>query len=321
LKEDESGADTLPSPTHRRPVLVAVQVVLSVALLAYFILKADPLQALTMVRNADLMLLALAVLQLTLQVPLLAWRWELITASLGGPMPFLSALKYTWVGFFAAQLLPAVGGDAVRMWMYWRRESGGRRIAVHGVVLERVIMLVTLLGLVIAAQSGLAARGVPGGVLGVAWLLLACIAVAGGVVLFLARGRLHQSTLLPARLLHYAGEDLGLLRKHPRRTALALFLAIASYLNMAMVMWFIARALGLSASLSDCFVLTPLVVLAAMLPISLGGWGVREGAAIVLFGLVGLSHGEAFTLSALFGLCSVLISVPGGVLWLGRGTR
>lgn len=317
MTEAESAAGPLPSSTRRSRLLAAAQIALSVALLAYFILKADPLQARDMIRNADPVLLVLAVLQLAVQVPLLAWRWQLVTASLGGPMRFTSAFKYAWLGFFAGQVLPAVGGDAVRMWLYWRRE-GGRRIAVHSVVLERVIMLVTLLALVIASQSGLAARGVPASVLGTAWLLLVGIAAAAGAVIFLARGRLRQSTLLPVRVLHYAAEDLGLLRNNPRRSALAIGLALASYLNMATVMWIIARALNLGPSLADCFVLTPLVVLAGMLPISLGGWGVREGAAIVLFGLVGLSQSEAFTLSAVFGLCSLVLSLPGCLPWLLR---
>jgi uncharacterized membrane protein YbhN (UPF0104 family) len=84
---------------------------------------------------------------------------------------------------------------------------------------------------------------------------------------------------------------------------------------MGIVMWMIGLGLNLGMSLADCMVLTPLIVLAAMLPISLGGWGVREGAAILLFGLVGLTRSDALALSVVFGLCTVAVSLPGSVLW------
>ncbi len=288
---------------------------MSAGLLVYFVLKADPAQAAATIRNADPFLLALAILQLALQVPLLAWRWRLITSSLGGRMPYGAALRYSWIGTFAGQILPSIGGDAVRMWLYWTRQ-GSRRIAVYGVVLERLIMVVALLALVILSQSGLAARGVPVTVLGTASLLLACIAAATAAIFFFAKRMLKESHFLPIRALRHAAEDLNRLRTDLPRTSLALGLSFAAYLNMAIVMWMIGLGLDLGASLADCMVLAPLVVLAGMLPISFGGWGIREGAAILLFGLVGLSQAEAFALSAIFGLCSVAVTLPGSMLWV-----
>jgi len=230
-------------------------------------------------------------------------------------MPFGAALRYSWIGTFAGQILPSVGGDAVRMWLYWTRQ-GSRRIAVYGVMLERLIMVVALLALVILSQSGLAARGVPLTVLGTASLLLACIAAATAAIFFFAKDLLKESNFLPIRALRHAAEDLNRLRTDISRTALALGLSFVAYLNMAIVMWIIGLGLNLGASFIDCMVLTPLVVFAGMLPISFGGWGVREGAAILLFGLVGLSQAEAFALSAVLGLCSVAVTLPGSVLWL-----
>jgi uncharacterized membrane protein YbhN (UPF0104 family) len=95
-------------------------------------------------------------------------------------------------------------------------------------------------------------------------------------------------------------------------------LSFASYLNMGIVMWMIGLGLNLGVPLADCMVLTPLIVLAAMLPISLGGWGVREGVAILLFGLAGLSQSDALALSVVFGLCTAIITLPGSVLWLAQ---
>ncbi len=266
--------------------------------------------------NGDPLLLAIAVLQLGVQIPLVAWRWSLITASLGGAMPFRVALRYSWIGAFAGQILPSVGGDAVRMWLFWSRYAS-RHIAVYGVMLERLVIVVALLVLLIVLQSGLDARGVPVAVAGTAALLLVGIAAATGALVFLGKGlrKLKESGFLPVRAVHYAAADTRRLLTDVPRTSLVFALSFASYLNMGIVMWMIGLGLNLRVSLADCMVLTPLIVLAAMLPISLGGWGVREGAAILLFGLAGLARPEALALSVVFGLCTIAVTLPGSVLW------
>jgi len=63
------------------------------------------------------------------------------------------------------------------------------------------------------------------------------------------------------------------------------------------------------------------VLLLSLLPISIAGWGVREGAMIACLGLVGVDAASAFAVSALFGLTSVVVGLPGGLVWLLIGQR
>jgi hypothetical protein len=53
-----------------------------------------------------------------------------------------------------------------------------------------------------------------------------------------------------------------------------------------------------------------------MLPISIGGWGVREGAMVVALHGFGISAEDALLPSVLFGLCAVAATLPGGILWV-----
>jgi uncharacterized membrane protein YbhN (UPF0104 family) len=53
-----------------------------------------------------------------------------------------------------------------------------------------------------------------------------------------------------------------------------------------------------------------------MIPISLAGWGVREGAMVIVFSLAGLQTEASLSLSVLFGACMFVSGLPGGVLWL-----
>jgi hypothetical protein len=52
------------------------------------------------------------------------------------------------------------------------------------------------------------------------------------------------------------------------------------------------------------------------IPISIGGWGVREGAMITALGLVHMPSSAALTTSIAFGLIMMLVGVPGALLML-----
>jgi glycosyltransferase 2 family protein len=56
--------------------------------------------------------------------------------------------------------------------------------------------------------------------------------------------------------------------------------------------------------------------LASMMPVSIGGWGLRETAMVYSLGLIGIAPEQALLLSVLIGLLNIVISLPGGVLWL-----
>ena len=74
--------------------------------------------------------------------------------------------------------------------------------------------------------------------------------------------------------------------------------------------------LDLEVTFLDCLVLVPPVLLIMTIPISIGGWGVREGAMVALFGLIGVPGHGALALSVMFGLVGIAVAVPGGIVWL-----
>jgi hypothetical protein len=82
-----------------------------------------------------------------------------------------------------------------------------------------------------------------------------------------------------------------------------------------------ARALGLHIHTAYFFLFVPLLAVIVSLPISLNGIGVREGAGILLFGLVGLDRGSAFALQFGTYLVAVGVSLIGGLVFLLRIPR
>ena len=299
----------------RRTIWVLGQTGLSVGLLAYLFSRIDIAQAWHVAVGAQPLLLTAAVAQLGLQLGLAALRWQIVAAALGARLSFGLAFRFVWIGTFFSQALPAsVGGDAVRIWLYWK-QSRNHRIAIQSVVLERIVMVMALLALVVAVQPGLAARGAPATIVVSVVLLLTGMIAALGTLIALAPVLSKRQHWLPVKMICAMAADVRALLRARGIAPLGL-LSIAAHLNMAVTAWLIAQALALPLTLADCIVLMPVIVLVAMLPISLGGWGVRETAAVTVLGLAGIGNAGALALSVLIGLTAIAVSVPGALFWV-----
>jgi uncharacterized membrane protein YbhN (UPF0104 family) len=104
-----------------------------------------------------------------------------------------------------------------------------------------------------------------------------------------------------------------------RRLLIELFgIATVTQVSRIGVHVLVARALSLHVALPYFFLFVPLLAVIVSLPISLNGIGVREGAGIVLFGLVGVSRTQAFSLQFTTYLVAVAISLLGGLIFLLR---
>jgi glycosyltransferase 2 family protein len=83
-----------------------------------------------------------------------------------------------------------------------------------------------------------------------------------------------------------------------------------------LVIFMPGRSLGLAVTLPQWFFVVPSSLFLAMLPISAGGWGMREACFIVALGSIGIPPEQAIVPSVLFGLCVLLVALPGGIVWL-----
>jgi hypothetical protein len=89
-------------------------------------------------------------------------------------------------------------------------------------------------------------------------------------------------------------------------------LVVISY---ALVFVCAARAIGVTLPAATLLALVPPVLLAMLVPLSVAGWGIREGTAALVRGLVGLPPAQGVAVSMAYGLLVLLASLP-GLLWL-----
>ena len=141
-------------------------------------------------------------------------------------------------------------------------------------------------------------------------VLLTCVPIG----LALARQRISPpDTALRRVAQRFAhtifGRDVWL-----KQSSLSLATALCNVAAFAMCAAALDVALPILASLT----LVPLILFAMVLPLSIGGWGLREGAAALLFPIIGASPSEGLITSIAFGLVFLGTVLPGFLLPLLR---
>jgi hypothetical protein len=74
-------------------------------------------------------------------------------------------------------------------------------------------------------------------------------------------------------------------------------------------------------SMGHWFLIVPSVLLISMLPISAGGWGIREGSFVLALASFGIRPEEAIVPPIIFGLGVLVVTLPGGIIWLANRKR
>lgn len=257
-----------------------------------------------------------------------ALRWRLVL----GPddaAPLGRLLRLYLVGQFFSLFLPtSVGGDAVRAVAVSR---GARRPAwaVSSVVFERFLGLVAMFALL--TLGGVLAPGVfraSAGRASLGWTPTAAQLVAGGIALVALAAVGIRLLRRSPRVRRVAGEAAALWTHFAARPgAFAAALAVSALVQGAYVAGWAALALGLRLPVrpEEMLVFVPFVSIAAMLPVTVSGIGVREGAWVLLLAPYGVSAADAVAFSLAYFLAFLLVGAAGGVLFalggLGGGPQ
>jgi hypothetical protein len=212
--------------------------------------------------------------------------------------------------------LGTAGGDVARAMLAPAR-SLGRAGIVHSVLFDRMATLAGL-GLITAPpilfDVGPFGRTLP--LLAAFAVVLAAFAVMA-VITWLAPRFADRTGHLFVALRELGESWRRLYRAWPRLAASIAIAALGQAAITAMV-WCLARSQHLDVPFADLLVLLPPVTLLASLPISAGGWGVREGAMVAALAAAGVAGAAALLISIELGLLTALVSLPGGAIWLYR---
>jgi uncharacterized membrane protein YbhN (UPF0104 family) len=302
-------------PTGRRSasgrLLLVAKLLASVAILSLLIKNVALGEAWHILRRMNGLVLALCLVQLALLPVLGALRWRIVLQRLSYPNKVSELARIFWIGMAFNQVLPtSVGGDVVRGWLIHR--NGVRLLdATMRILLERAVLLGSLL-VIVCAYGWLGSPFVPGTLTKGATIAL----VAGAVALSLIPLNAKVLDYLPRRwangMIAHAWTGVRQIVATPWFVPLVL-LSLATNINIAVAGWWLGTALALPVSLTVYLIAIPVVTLASLMPISFGGWGVREAVTVSLIApLTGYDAALVFALT--FAIALVISSSPGFLL-------
>jgi hypothetical protein len=102
----------------------------------------------------------------------------------------------------------------------------------------------------------------------------------------------------------------------PKQATVQLLLSVAVHFLSLLAIFLIGRSVELDFSLATYLVLVPPAILLTLIPLSLAGWGIREGAMIGLFTLLGANTVTVLSMSILYGIVLIVASLPGLVVYM-----
>jgi len=292
----------------------------SLALLALLLRQVGWQQTLETLRRAQFPHLAAAFVLYLVGIVVRAYRWRILLTALNMDIPLAKLTALYFVGTFFNSILPTgIGGDVVRV--HELSKQSKRPIeSVGTVLLDRatgllVLFLIALLALPFSHQ--LIAPNV------VAAILLLCLGSWAGLGLVLRQDWLERWGLLRimARINKLRELYESVYTCGPKAISGALAVSFVFNVLLIAVNYLIALSLGVEIPLWYFLLFIPLISFLLVLPISLSGLGVREGAYVYLFAQAGVSAPLALAMSLLFYALNVATGLIGGVLYAFEGAR
>ena len=307
--------------------LTLIKVFVTVTILGVLAWQLDLQKSWDLLRGISLLPVVMALGLLAASHMVVALIWRRLLHEVGIPLPVERTVRLYFVGLFLNNFfLGSVGGDTYRVYGVYR-ESGSGRAALAGTLLERLIGVTALLLLgvvVVVARFGTLPDSLR-------WFLL--LTTGGGALaglgIVLAPGLVKRVVGPLVRRTSPRMRDRleGVLAAmsrggRPGLVVSLLMVALAAQGVRIWTHWWCATALGIGMDPGDLFVVIPLVAVAAGLPISIGGLGVREGSGVLLLAPFGIGETEAFAIELLAYLVGVGTSLVGGFAFLlGREVR
>jgi len=309
------GVQNLPVRALRQSARWLLRGAVTAAIVSYILVdvdRGDLVRAFTRVEPRRVAV-ALAI-YLTGQV-LSAYKWSLIGRAVGLERRFRTYARFYFIGMFFNLFGPStIGGDLARG--LYLGHGARQALALNSVVFDRASGLALLMALGAVALLAFPEYHLP--------RPLAAAVVVGGLGLLLGWWMCPRLIrLLPAhnRLRRHVEEDLGAFWSDRPLLVRVAAVSLVFHLSQVLVQWQLTRAAGAAVPLSYCLLYHPLISVMTALPVSVGGFGVREGGYLYFLTRIDIDDSVAVTVGLLWFTVTLLGGMVGGAVFVASGAR
>jgi uncharacterized protein (TIRG00374 family) len=314
-------------PKKKRRLSFWLKLAVSATLIGLLIRQINFQELGATLRGADLRLVALYFAISPLMQLVSSLKWQLFLQAKSIRVGFLYLYRLYFVGHFFNHFMPSnVGGDLVRIYELKMR-TNDFSVAAASVFMERMTGLAALLafaGVAIVGNLGLLGdpRVIGAMVVGGLGYAIALWLLVHGRVISWALKWLEQTSL---RSLAGSMQDMNqAVRSYggtPEVWLPAVGYSFLFYLMIVGNAWIGCRAFGFEVPLTSLFLIVPVVLLVATIPISIGGIGLVEWGYFTLFEQMGLPGTAGLSLALINRCASLMIGGFGGILYGIQGSR
>jgi uncharacterized protein (TIRG00374 family) len=298
-------------------LLRTLKLFVSAGLIGVLVWSVDWSQIYTSLSKLNPLLAAAAVLILTVQYPLSAWKWQKSLALHGVEYRLGYLLRILCIAFFFNNFLPsAIGGDTYRA---YRTFEHAQRYAypISAVIVERALGLLALIFFGYASAVVLVASGT---LEFQRELTIISAAAILGVILLVASWKTGfvqrlSHNLRGLRKLEPVWESARAVKANRQHLAGLIALSLLFQLLAIVAITFLFSALGLSGKFFESGFTAAAAGVAGMIPLSINGIGIVEGSFAVTAVIADLPYGEAVIVALFIRIFGLASSVIFGILY------
>lgn len=302
--------------------MIFLRIGISIAILLFLFKQVDEKELVGFIRNSDKGLLWLAFIIFCLSYALCFMRWRMLLIAAGIHLSLKRVVISFCGGIFFNLVLPStIGGDMIRSIDLAAHTKRPREV-VATVLLDRLSGYVGLVALtVISLALGWKLVNEPTVLLSVAVIItiLAVILVVlfnqfvyNKINKFLSKSSKSRIKEIIRNLHH----EIYIFRNRKKTIVYNLLISFMVQTLTPLSFYFIAMALGIKINIMYFFVFLPIISAITMLPISIGGLGLRDAATIFFFAKAGVSNHLAFAMSLLSFSFIVICGAIGGLVYV-----
>jgi len=306
----------------RKSAFWALRIIISAVLIGYLLATVNLSEIFVKIKSCHVSFFLFSLLLGFLRNVIFAYRWRVLLTGSGIKVPFITLIKFYLGGTFFNLFLPTtLGGDVVRGYDL-AIHSEKKMDAASSVLAERIIGSFALI--FIALFALLFGQNMIENTQVINVVLIVCISYfAFVIIVFNARIMKKLIVLLKVNSLWNIGKWLDRMYSSLRTffadkviLGLCFALSIVCQTLTILAVYLLALAINLKLPLIYFFMILPMIWIVTMVPLSLNGLGVREGAFVFFFTEVGVSGSSALLFSFLNLSRMIVLGLICGTIYL-----
>ncbi|MDP3705998.1 MAG: lysylphosphatidylglycerol synthase transmembrane domain-containing protein [Legionellaceae bacterium] len=299
-----------------------IQIVISVGMLVILFRHINIDKISILVRDARVNYLAIAFIVLVYQIMLAGYRWLSLIRLTGFFPPRWQCIGAFSASSFLNTTLPGgISGDIMRTW-FTTRYRVPIKSATYTVISDRILNLTGhgLLAVIALTYNVLVIEKNLSTIYMVALIFGISLIVGFAILVFINPLVTRFQIKLPFILAPIAeiSKIIGMIFQHPSQMSMVLGINMLVQFMQIIAITLIAYSINVPLSFQTAVIGVSIILLLSAVPITPGGWGVRENVMIIIFGQFQIAPEAALSISVLFGLGTILASIPTAAWWFVR---